>query len=492
MAQIDPAILLQLLTGMAGDSNAPVNVGTVRNPVMKAGGPQFTAQDLANITRPGGTVMNPNTPTLRPASPESLMSMQPQVSEMNQSVQPTGAPVEEASPEPVQATSAGPAKKQLTAPKLSVADAGKASRLLQKLGLEDVPVDVDTEADPRLQALRGKKGDLAKSRADLLERADKPTDTGDLIGQALVGLLPGLLGLGIGGAVAGTHGAAAGAAGGFGGAAEGLGKLQQTKRDDKAKLVARAEQLGDREQQIEGMEGHRTDTLEGRSLAGQEAARGRNQRAGEFNAGAENSAIAQDKANEFTAKQNAIAGARSDRHLAATLGQRDRESAREALAKLEAANKGKTFTDGQKSFYSNVDSGLKLIQKMRETISGKDGKPGAGNSESDWFGDAEAAAKLGSLPYLISVHVAKILDPTTAAREGEVEAGRKFLVQAGILTPNGVTLQGLKTVEEMIRAKAQEMNTAFNDPIPEIARGAAPKAEAASPNASYQQYRASK
>lgn len=93
---------------------------------------------------------------------------------------------------------------------------------------------------------------------------------------------------------------------------------------------------------------------------------------------------------------------------------------------------------------------------------------------------------------MIAVNAAKILDPATAAREGEVEAGRKYLIKAGLLTPNGVTLEGLNTLEKMIKNKAVEMNSAFGDPIPGNATGAAPKAEGASPAAAYQQYRVSK
>lgn len=484
MATIDPAILLQLLTGMAGDQNT----GTLRNPVMKAGNPQFSPQDIANITRPGGTVMNPNTPTL-PVNPDAMMSMLPQVSEMNQSVQPPdtsegadkvrttagGAPAAAPAPKPVQ-------------PKTAAGGQKDVARVLQKLGLEDVPDAVDAEQDPRLQALRGKKGGLEQSRADLLKRADEPTSTGDLIGQALVGLLPGLLGLGIGGAVAGTHGAAAGAAGGFSGAAEGLGKLQQTKREDKAKLVQRAEQEGDRAEKIEGMEGQRTDTLEGRSLAAQEAARVRNQHAGQFNAAQENDDIAGEKNRAFTAKQNAIAGNRSDRHLAATLAQRDREAYREYLAKVNG-QKAVTNTDAQKAFYSNVDSALKSIQQMRDIVQGVPGKSKAyGNFESEMFGDSKAAAGLESLPYMIAVNTAKILDPATAAREGEVEAGRKYLVKAGLLTPSGVTLESLNLLEASIKNKAKEMNTAFNDPIPENATGGQ-RTEGAPADNDYSQYR---
>jgi hypothetical protein len=222
------------------------------------------------------------------------------------------------------------------------------------------------------------------------------------------------------------------------------------------------------------MENQRTDRLEDRGLQAKEAARGRNQDAERINAQTENTKLFNDEDRKFKAGENAKDRALQTNLTKMQIAQRDRDSYLEFLAKKAAAD-GKTIkpSDAEKSFHSNVDSALKALDDLEATVKK------SGNWESALVGDPKSAADLDSLPYLIAVNAAKILDPATAAREGEVEAGRKFLIKLGFTTPNAVSYESIKTLRNQIKTKAQEMNSAFGSSIPAGAKAGASETQRA-------------
>jgi hypothetical protein len=86
------------------------------------------------------------------------------------------------------------------------------------------------------------------------------------------------------------------------------------------------------------------------------------------------------------------------------------------------------------------------------------------------FGNAEAVAKLKSLPYQIAIAYAKIVDPASVAREGEVAAAQKYLIPSGWTmtgkVSNDVTLAAIKSQRSDLgnRIKTWQENTGGETP----------------------------
>ncbi len=69
----------------------------------------------------------------------------------------------------------------------------------------------------------------------------------------------------------------------------------------------------------------------------------------------------------------------------------------------------------------------------------------------------EASAALKSLPYKIAIAYAKMVDPATAAREGEVQAAQKYLIPMGFTANNA---QSLAVIDEML-SEASRRSAAY-------------------------------
>lgn len=93
---------------------------------------------------------------------------------------------------------------------------------------------------------------------------------------------------------------------------------------------------------------------------------------------------------------------------------------------------------GQKVLLANSKEFKHQAKKLLEVVESH------GNWESAFsafFSDSSATAKaeLDSLAFRMAILYSKIVDPDTAAREGEVVAAKKYAFQMGFFTPNGVT-----------------------------------------------------
>lgn len=93
---------------------------------------------------------------------------------------------------------------------------------------------------------------------------------------------------------------------------------------------------------------------------------------------------------------------------------------------------------GQKVLLANSKEFKHQAKKLLEVVDSH------GNWESAFsafFSDSSATAKaeLDSLAFRMAILYSKIVDPDTAAREGEVVAAKKYAFQMGFFTPNGVT-----------------------------------------------------
>jgi len=121
--------------------------------------------------------------------------------------------------------------------------------------------------------------------------------------------------------------------------------------------------------------------------------------------------------------------------------------------------KGKELTQADFAFESNIREAYRMADELENTVKKY------GNFESM---DPEGSATLKQIPYLFAVSLAKVLDPGSVAREGEVEAARKFAIPMGT-TPVSVgfnnpvtgpttatTLAAIRSMRTRLKARAED------------------------------------
>lgn len=121
--------------------------------------------------------------------------------------------------------------------------------------------------------------------------------------------------------------------------------------------------------------------------------------------------------------------------------------------------KGKELTQADFAFESNIREAYRMADELENSVKKY------GNFETV---DPEGSATLKQIPYLLAVSLAKVLDPGSVAREGEVEAARKFAIPMGT-TPVSVgfnnpltgpttatTLAAIKSMRTRLKARAED------------------------------------
>ncbi|RPJ31420.1 MAG: hypothetical protein EHM35_12180 [Planctomycetaceae bacterium] len=113
------------------------------------------------------------------------------------------------------------------------------------------------------------------------------------------------------------------------------------------------------------------------------------------------------------------------------------------------------LSEGDKTFRNVAPEYARMLDEYEALVNR------FGNTETQYFGDPEAAAKLGSLPYQMAIAYAKLVDPASVAREGEVTAAKKYLIPSGWHVPNEVTLKAIKAQRADLanRIKTWQENT---------------------------------
>jgi hypothetical protein len=127
-------------------------------------------------------------------------------------------------------------------------------------------------------------------------------------------------------------------------------------------------------------------------------------------------------------------------------------------------------TEADVAFETNIDEGLSKIAEYRSTVEK------FGNWESARLGNPKAAAALDQIPYQLAIMHAKIADPSSVAREGEVAAAQKYMLPSGFWTSNAQTLAALDGLENTFKGYASARKKARGEPA---SAGAAPAATAA-------------
>lgn len=103
------------------------------------------------------------------------------------------------------------------------------------------------------------------------------------------------------------------------------------------------------------------------------------------------------------------------------------------------------------TFDSNLDVAFQKLDEYKKIVEK------FGNFESQAVGNPQAAAALEQLPYNLAILHAKIVDPSSVAREGEVAAAQKYILPAGLFKTNATTLAALEnernTLEQYRKAR---------------------------------------
>jgi len=121
--------------------------------------------------------------------------------------------------------------------------------------------------------------------------------------------------------------------------------------------------------------------------------------------------------------------------------------------------KGKELTQADFAFETNIREAARMADELEVAVRKY------GNYETV---NPERAAALGQLPYLFAVSLAKVIDPGSVAREGEVETAKKFAIPMGtspvslgfnnILTgpTNETTLSAIAQMKNRLKARAED------------------------------------
>lgn len=126
-------------------------------------------------------------------------------------------------------------------------------------------------------------------------------------------------------------------------------------------------------------------------------------------------------------------------------------------------------SDGDVAFGANVEVAGKMLGELEAAVKR------SGTYESAWFGNEEDSATLDSNPYKLAITYAKIVDPASVAREGEVAAAQKYLIELGALSNRGKVLKQIshmkKTIKQYEVARRRQQATGQDDIIEKKSSG---------------------
>jgi hypothetical protein len=107
-------------------------------------------------------------------------------------------------------------------------------------------------------------------------------------------------------------------------------------------------------------------------------------------------------------------------------------------------------------FETNAEVAIDEAKKLKKTVMK------VGNYESDSsfsiFSDPKASADLSNAAYKLAIAYAKIVDPESVAREGEVEAAKKYAIPMGATTDNKTTLRAIDNYIKEINQRQKIRN----------------------------------
>lgn len=144
----------------------------------------------------------------------------------------------------------------------------------------------------------------------------------------------------------------------------------------------------------------------------------------------------------------------ADRDARAAAGDKQGAAAIQAAIDNETGGKAGKLEISEKTFMANAKEYLEQLNELEGTVKSYGNfelaTPGATK------GAIEASAKLDQLPYKMAITYAKIVDPQSVAREGEVAAAQKYVIPMGMMTSNDKTLAAIKNQREEITRRVEQ------------------------------------
>lgn len=323
--------------------------------------------------------------------------------------------------------------------------------------------------DPIVEALLGNRSKAENDQANALAAAKAAENMSDdeKLAFALLGALPALAGLIGGAAVGGGQGAVAGLAGGLSGGAQGMQSIADNKKAKRKELLAQAEKAGDRAAKIDDQ-----------SLAHAEALQEQGFRSGEYEKGRKFEGQKLDKELSFRGREGSLNRATELQKTRMNIFG-DLEGKR---ITADSKGAGKPLGDADKNFYANASTAMQNLDALEKLVGGKGGTNWS--PASNPFADPKMAGQLNQMLYDTAVAYAKIVDPASAAREGEVESILKNALPVGATVSPKTSIEAFRHMKQLIRQKAAARGE-LGVPIPPEARQqAAPPTAPVQPGAS--------
>lgn len=110
---------------------------------------------------------------------------------------------------------------------------------------------------------------------------------------------------------------------------------------------------------------------------------------------------------------------------------------------IKSGTKAKDLRPEDVAFGTNVQMANKFIDELGSSVER------SGTWESRLGNTADAAA-LDAIPYQLAITYAKLVDPASVAREGEVAAAQKYLIDLGVTANKAKVLEQLKRMKKTI------------------------------------------
>lgn len=141
-----------------------------------------------------------------------------------------------------------------------------------------------------------------------------------------------------------------------------------------------------------------------------------------------------------------------------------------AMMNLEGKSKGGEKKAGDISFETNLRMGQNFLNQLEKSVKR------SGTWESR-FGETEDAANFDGIPYQLAITYAKIVDPDSVAREGEVAAAQKYLIELGPTASRKKVLEQIKHMRETINSYGETRGAVKGETGSPASSAAVPKQE---------------
>jgi hypothetical protein len=320
----------------------------------------------------------------------------------------------------------------------------------------EAPDQIIADSTKKRQQLSVQQSDLQNQAGEAAQFSDK-----EKLASGLALALPGLLGAIVGGVLGGPQGALAGLGGGASGGVEGVKDLQKRKDAQSKGLTDQANQLAARIDAADAEIMRRKDRLEDRSLSKEQKEKelAQIERLTKVKLDSEEKQLGRKLTADERLNSANNTARRGDILLnnAGSLQREQMDTERALLlageqAKKEVnikASKDAKLSPADESFKVNVNMAGKFLNDLEAAVNN-------GGTYETIAGNPNTKSVLDSTPYKLAITYAKIVDPASVAREGEVEAAKKFLIPLGPTVPTSIAKAHIDLMRNTIKQYAQE------------------------------------